>query len=60
MLLPRDGRYGIVARVSREFGEQKETYCWFVWVSLDGAASKRLGLNNSNIVGAGSPDSALP
>jgi hypothetical protein len=60
MLLPRDGRYGIVARVSRELGDKKETYCWFVWVSLDGAASKRVSLNNSNIVGAGSPDSALP
>jgi len=60
MLLPRDGRYGIVARVSRELGDKKETYCWFVWVSLEGAASKRVSLNNSNIVGAGSPDSALP
>ena len=60
LLLPRDGRYGIVARVSRELGDKKETYCWFVWVNLDGAASKRLSLNNSNIVGAGSADSALP
>lgn len=60
LLLPRVGRYAIVARASRQFGEQKETYCWFVWVSLDGAASKRLSLNNSNVVGAGSPDSAVP
>jgi hypothetical protein len=60
VLLPREGRYGIVARASRQFGETKETYCWFVWVSLDGAASKRVSLNNTNIVGAGSPDSALP
>jgi hypothetical protein len=59
MLLPRDGRYGIVARASRELGDRKETFCWFVWVSLDGAASKRVSLNNNNSVGAGSPDSAL-
>jgi len=59
LFMPRDGRHGIVARASREFGEKKETYCWFVWVSLDGEHSKRLVLNNDNIVGAGSPDSAL-
>ena len=57
--IPRDGRYGIVARASRELGEEKQTYLWFVWVSLDGALGKRLVLNNDNIVGAGSPDSAL-
>jgi len=59
LLMPRDGRYGIVALASRELGEKKETYCWFVWVSLDGYLSKRVVLNNDNIVGAGSPDSAL-
>jgi GNAT superfamily N-acetyltransferase len=59
LLIPRDGRFGIVARASRELGEKKETYCWFVWVSLDGDPSKRLVLNNDNVVGAGSPDSAL-
>jgi len=37
----------------------KETYYWFVWVSLDGDPSKRLALNNENVMGAGSPDSAL-
>jgi hypothetical protein len=57
--IPRDGRYGIVARASRDLGEEKQTYFWFVWVSLDGALAKRLVLNNDNIVGAGSPDSAL-
>lgn len=57
--IPRDGRFGIVARASRELGEEKQTYLWFVWVSLDGALAKRLVLNNDNIVGAGSPDSAL-
>ena len=57
--IPRDGQYGIVARASREVGEKKETYCWFVWVSLGGDPSKRLVLNNDNLVGAGSPDSAL-
>jgi hypothetical protein len=59
LLIPRDGRYGIVARASRELGEEKQTYCWFVWVSLEGDPSKRLVLNNDNIVGAGSADSAL-
>jgi hypothetical protein len=59
MLIPREGRYGIVARASRKIGDRKDTYCWFVWISLDGDASKRLVLNNDNIVGAGSPDSAL-
>jgi hypothetical protein len=59
LLIPRDGRFCIAARASRELGEKKETYCWFVWVSLDGDPSKRLVLNNDNLVGAGSPDSAL-
>lgn len=59
LAIPRDGRYGIVARASRELGEEQEIYFWFVWVSLDGRPSKRLVLNDDNIVGAGSPDSAL-
>jgi len=59
LAIPRDGRYGIVARASRERGDEKQTYFWFVWVGLDGALAKRLVLNNDNIVGAGSPDSAL-
>ena len=59
LAIPRDGRYGIVARASREPGEEEPPYLWFVWVSLDGAHAKRLVLNNDNLVGAGSPDSAL-
>jgi len=59
LLVPRDGRYGIVARASRDVAEKKESYYWFVWVSLGGEHSKRLVLNNDNLVGAGSPDSAL-
>jgi len=59
LLMPRDGRYGIVARATRELDEKKETYCWFVWVSLNGDPSKRVVLNNDNLVGSGSPDSAL-
>jgi len=59
LLIPRDGRYGIVARASRELGDEKHVYCWFVWVSLDGRPSKRLVLNDENLVGAGSPNSAL-
>jgi hypothetical protein len=59
LTIPRDGRYGIVARASRGQGQEKQTYVWFVWVSLGGESAKRLVLNNDNIVGAGSPDSAL-
>jgi hypothetical protein len=59
LALPRDGRYGIVARASREVGQEKQIYSWFVWVSLDGKTSKRLVLNDDNTVEAGSPDSVL-
>jgi hypothetical protein len=59
LAIPRFGRYGIVARGSRELREEVQTYLWLVWVSLDGEAAKRLLLNNHNILGAGSPDSAL-
>jgi len=59
LAIPRDGRYGIVARASRELGQETQSYSWFVWVCLDGKPSKRLVLNNDNVVGAGSPDSAL-
>ena len=59
LAIPRDGRYGIVARASSKVGESEQPYLWFVWVSLDGEHAKRLVLNNDNIVGAGSPDSAL-
>ena len=57
--IPRDGRYGIVARASRASDDEAQTYHWFVWISLDGQRTKRLVLNNDNVVGAGSPDSAL-
>ena len=60
LAIPREGRYGIVARASRKLGQEEQPYLWFVWVSLDGEHAKRLVLNNDNIVGAGSPDSALP
>jgi len=59
LAIPRDGRYGIVARASRALDDEKQTYLWFVWISLDGQAAKRLVLSNDNVVGAGSPDSAL-
>ena len=59
LAIPREGRYGIVARGCRELGEETQIYCWFVWVSLDGQPSKRLVLNDENVFGAGSPDSVL-
>ena len=59
LAIPRDGRFGIVARASRDLREDAQTYLWFVWISLNGEPAKRLVLNDGNIVGAGSPDSAL-
>ena len=58
LAIPRYGRYGIIARASREPGEETQSCFWFVWVSLDGMTSKRLVLNDENIVEAGSPHSA--
>ena len=60
LAIPRDGRYGIAARACRTLADVEQSYLWFVWVSLDGQAAKRLVLNNDNVVGVGSPDSALP
>ena len=59
LVIPRRGRYGIVARASRELFKETEAYFWIVWVTLGGQASKRLSLNNDNMLGAGSPQSAL-
>jgi hypothetical protein len=58
LTIPRRGRFGVVACGSRELLKGKETYFWFVWVSLDGEPLKRLKLTNDNLMGAGSPDSA--
>jgi len=57
--IPREGRYGIVARAARDLDHETRIYTWFVWVSLDGASATRLVLNDDNVVGAGSPHSAL-
>jgi hypothetical protein len=59
LAIPRDGRYGIVARASRALDDEEQTFLWLVWISLDGNSAKRLVLNNDNALGAGSPDSAL-
>ena len=59
LTIPRKGRYGVVARASRELFKQQETYFWLVWVSLEAQATKRLVLNNDNIMCVGSPDPAL-
>ena len=59
ILIPRRGRYGIVARATRELFKKTETYYWFVWVTFDGEPSRRVSLGNENIMGAGSADSAL-
>jgi len=59
LAIPREGRYGIVARASCDLGQGTRRYCWFVWVSLDGMSAKRLVLNDDNVVGAGSADSVL-
>ena len=58
--IPLHGRFGIVARAAApDPGDERKEYFWFVWVSLDGQSSKRLMLSNDNMMGAGSPDSAL-
>src|SRR3954468_10740626 len=36
LAIPRVGRYGIVARASRARDDEKQTYVWFVSISLDG------------------------
>jgi hypothetical protein len=59
LTIPREGRYGLVARASRELLKGMETYFWFVWVNLDGEPLKHLSLSTDNMMGAGSPDSAL-
>jgi hypothetical protein len=59
MTIQGQGRFGVVVTGSRDLLKGKETYFWFVWVTLDGEPSKRLVLNNENRMGAGSPDSAL-
>lgn len=59
LTIPRRGRFGVVASASRDLLKGKETYFWFVWVGLAGESSKRLRLSNENMMGAGSPDSAL-
>jgi hypothetical protein len=59
IIIPRRGRYGVVARATRELFKKTETYYWFVWVTLDGEPSKRVSLSSENIMGAGSTDSAL-
>jgi hypothetical protein len=59
LTIPRQGWHGVVACASRELFKGRESYFWFVWVTLDGHHSKRLTLSNSNAVGAGSSDSAL-
>jgi len=48
-----------VARAARDLDHETRIYTWFVWVSLDGASATRLVLNDDNVVGAGSPHSAL-
>jgi len=58
LAIPRRGRFGLVARATREFFKGKETFFWFVWVTLDGQHSKHLKLSNDNMLGAGSLDSA--
>jgi hypothetical protein len=59
LVIPREGRYGIVACASRKHDKEEETYFWFVWITLDGQPSKRVILSDDNLMGAGSADSAL-
>jgi len=51
LVIPREGRYVIAARGPRDEFREPEPY-WFVSVSLDGEDSKRVTLNNDNVLGA--------
>ena len=59
--IPRQGRFGVAVCASHETlaDKRKDTYFWFVWVSLDRQLSHHLVLTNDNVLGAGSADSAL-
>lgn len=59
MNLPRTGRFALAARASRQLLGQVENYYWLVWVSLDGASSKRILLSNDNLTTVESPESVI-
>jgi hypothetical protein len=54
--VPRKGKYALVARASRSVGGDTENYYWFVWVSVDGEAPKRVMLSNDNLWKVDGPD----
>lgn len=51
--IPRRGRYGLIARASREVFNGTETFFWLVWVALDGQPTQHLTLSNDNMLRAG-------
>jgi len=59
--IPRQGRFGVAVCALHETlaDKRKNTYFWFVWVSLDRQLSQHVVLTNDNVLGAGSADSAL-
>lgn len=59
MKVPRDGRFALAARASRQVFGETEQYFWLVWASLDGEAGKRILLSNDNLTTVASPDSVI-
>lgn len=57
--IPRDGRYALAARASRQVLGESEEYYWLVWTSLEGAASKSVYLSNDNLTVSGSIESVI-
>ncbi len=57
--LPRNGKIALAARASRQLLGEVEHYYWLVWVSLDGASSKRVLLSNDNLTTVESPESVI-
>jgi hypothetical protein len=52
-------KFALAAEATRDVGQRTEKYYWLLWVTLDGAASKRVMLSNDNMITSGSPESAL-
>ncbi len=57
--VPRAEVFVVAATASRRLVGKTENYCWFLTMSLEGAAAKRILLSNDNLTDANSPESLL-
>jgi hypothetical protein len=57
VIVPKPGKYAIVAQAERKIGSETEKYYWMVWV--DANEPKTITLSNNNLTDSGSPDSLL-